>query len=174
MLQYHTGISSCLAYDVDKLLTTSDMYDNNLVDGVQFNNMWPFPDQLRKIKDKRPELALILHLFPNCADGNCHDYIVEKVSRKYDFVDYLIVVGSADNCIDTNMMCATELYKKLKRNGHQTMGFSDVVNGDDVRKKVTQIREAVGDKDFCLNAEGSSNRAKVASYLKGTSEALLQ
>lgn len=191
VMHYFTKNPDRLSVEVSKLLSTNNMYDNGLVNGMQLNGIWPSVTgsiEAQRIKASYPELKIILQLKPSASNGMSEGEALQRLVSAYSpSVDYVLLDASGGLAKELDITSASNAYDLLRSNGFDKgVGFAGGFNGENVYGKVNALKDFMRDDDFSIDAEGglrdklgdgygndALNMAKVKSYIEGAARVLL-
>ncbi|MFC1803353.1 hypothetical protein ACFL0D_05235 [Thermoproteota archaeon] len=159
------------------------IYDDHCK-SVQFNIGWPNAEQVEIIKDKFPEMQIVLQLLDRMSD-NKKGELVERI-KKLDNLDYILIDPSAGKQVEFDIDRSLHQYFVLKDKFPSiTLGFAGGLTGENLARKIKKIIEKTGDSNFCIDAEGGLrtqigeefaydvlDMKKVRCYLKAASSVL--
>ena len=188
-IHYNTRNREGLSDEVHALLEHDKISERELCDGLQLNVTWPDPVQVREIKDRYPELKLIISLSRDAmglpANPIPPKEIAERASVYSDAADYVLVDPSGGWGIPFDADHAASVYEALSDYVPAARGFAGGLSGENARETVSRLSEALGSVDFSIDAEsllrdpvgpgyGNDilNQGKVHSYLTGVSRVL--
>ncbi len=169
---HHIEMSWQLVHEIVTVLDYEGIYKNGLIGGVQINGSFPFPFEVKKLKDDYPELRITLQVHPS--KGSIRD-MAKYLAKNYKAVDYVIIDPSEGKGIELDVAQTVRTYNILKDNGfNANIVLAGNLNGDNVIKKITEFKRLLKSDDFSLDAEsGVRSISKVKSYLRGAAEGLL-
>ncbi len=184
-VHYYTTRAESIVSEISKIMDNCEVYDRDMIGGLQINHIFPKPDQVRELKNRYPKLKIILQISPS---PDTITELAENMASKYANVDYLILDPSHGKGVDLNLEEVLAAFRILRKSGVQSeVVFSGGFNGSNVRERVSKIADSLGYMDFSIDAEGGLrdrlgdgfgndvlNLDKVRSYLRGASEAFLQ
>lgn len=170
---HHIEMSWQLVHEIVTVLDYEGIYKNGLIGGIQINGAFPFPFEVKKLKDDYPELRITLQVHPN--KDSVKD-MAKYLAKNYKEVDYVIIDPSEGKGIELDVAQTARIYNTLKDNGfNANIVLTGNLNGDNVSKKVSEFKELLKSDDFSLDAEsGVRGTGKVKSYLRGAAEGLLE
>lgn len=153
-IHYNTKKRHFMADEVSSVFDMDDIYESNLCRAVQLNVIWPYQEGINKIKDRYPEMKIILSLSGAATKGMTIDQIVENTAS-YSGIDYVLIDPSMGFGKDFEIDCSLKLYNALKNSGVTAcIGFAGGLSGENAREKVLQIRKRLNSDDFCIDAQG--------------------
>jgi phosphoribosylanthranilate isomerase len=193
-IHYYTKNRERLVDEISSVLDMEEIYKRKLVEGVQINLVWPSQEEVKAIKEKYPELKIILSVSPKTTEGMTMNQVAERLVAGYSNVDYLILDASGGRGIVFDPSEMIKTYATLKDHGVTSkIVFSGGLGGDNVKERLALLENAAGTKKFSIDAEGglrdkimidgkpaegygadTLSFAKVEAYLKGASEMLLR
>jgi hypothetical protein len=185
-IHYYTKNKDRLLLEIHRVMGLDGIYSKGLVKGLQINGIWPKTEEMEEIKAVYPELKVVLQISPKVTEGMTTDQVAKKIAKRYADFDYLILDASRGKGIEFDVAETASIYRNFRNHGVEArIIFAGGLNGDNVKEKVTQLKEMLGSQDFSIDAEGGLRNklgegygndlldlGKVESYLKGASEAL--
>jgi hypothetical protein len=184
-LHYYTKRPDRLLPELDRVLAHENIYEAGLVGGVQINRAFPEPREIKALKDAYPELKIVLQVYPK---EDSVAQLAEQLAREYGELDYIIVDYSHGTGTEFDARQVTATYRALRDAGVGSgITFAGGFSGENVRLKAHRLVEAVGTRDFSIDAEGGLrdragegygndmlNLGKVESFLRGSFEELVR
>lgn len=186
-LHYYTKEPERLVGELETLLKLDRIYEKGLVGGVQINRVWPKTSQISEIRNNFPELKIILQMSSVVTGDMTVPQVADKLAKDYAGIEYIILDSSHGKGIEFDTAESTSTCQTFRNGGVQsTIVFAGGFNGDNVKDKVTRLKEAFRSQDFSIDAEGGLrdkvgegygddvlNLDKVKAYLNGASEVFL-
>jgi len=186
-IHYYTKERDKLLAELFSAIGYNFVYSAKLIGGIQINEFIPTPKQVRDIRSGYPELKIILQISPKSSEGLGDVEMAQKLVKDYQDVDYLILDSSRGMGIEFNTEKVTATYNMFRAHGiRSNIIFTGGFNGENTKEKISQLKVAVGNQNFSIDAEGGLrdrvgdgygndilNLKKVEGYLRGASERLL-
>ena len=169
---------------IERVLEYESIYDSGLVGGVQINGAFPEPDSVEELRNSYPSLKLALQVNPGTMEI---ETMAKTLAGYYKGLDYVLFDSSGGRGLELDVGRIAAAYRALKDSGSEAgVVFAGGLAGGNVTHKIKLLAEAIGERGFSIDAEGGLrdrvgegygndmlNMDKVASYLRGASEALL-
>lgn len=184
-VHYFTRTPEKLVPEVISVLR-GDLNVGNLIGCLQINGVWPTAEQISEIRASNAGLDIILQVSPQVTTGLRPVQIADKIAKDYpEGIEYLILDPSRGRGLEFDMSNQFQTYLAIRSIGIKSeIIFAGGFNGENVRDKVLQLRRALADQSFSIDAEGGLrdkigegygndvlNMEKVEAYLRGASEA---
>lgn len=184
MIHYNSKEMSTLADQIK--LVFDGIYQEELCRAVQLNIVWPDTCQVKEIKSKFPELAIVFQASHKATDGKTASETVEKIKTYGDAISYVLIDPSSGRGIEFDIDNSLALYQEIKEKMPAvTIGFAGGFTGLNVEKRVAEIIARTGATDFCIDSEGGLrdklsneygddvlNMQKVREYVKAAAKVL--
>ncbi len=183
-VHYYTKRTDRLVQEIEMVLEYEGIYDSGLVGGVQINGAFPEPDSVEGLRNSYPSLKLALQVNP---DTMKIETMAKTLARYYKGLDYVLFDSSGGRGLELDVGRIAAAYRALKDGGSEAgVVFAGGLAGGNVAHKIKLLAEAMGEREFSIDAEGGLrdrvgegygndmlNMDKVAAYLGGASKALL-
>lgn len=161
MIHYNSREMDSLSDQVTKIFDR--IYDKSLCRAIQLNIVWPEIGQVKKIKDKFPEMRIVLQASHKVMENKTAKKIVNEITNYGDSLDYVLIDPSGGRGLRFDLESSLALYKELKAKLPKlTIGFAGGFTGGNVGRIVKQLINKIGRTDFCIDAEGGL-RDKISS-----------
>ncbi len=131
--------------------------------GIQINVSWPNPRDINKLKTTYPRLKTILQV--------SNFFLLEKRIKNYN-VDYILIDTSHGKGIEFEINDVIKIYETIHKNNPAIIGFAGGLSPENVRKKISSLKEKLNTKNFCIDAQKRLRTndlldiTKVKKYLK--------
>jgi phosphoribosylanthranilate isomerase len=177
-IHYNSKEVNTLSSQIEKVF--DDIYENHLCRGIQLNIPFPPINEVEKIKQKFPDMKIIFQANHTVLDSGTSIEVTQKIKSYEKIINYVLLDPSGGQGLEFNLEKSIELYKNINKIcPNLTIGFAGGLNGTNVSKRITDISQTLGHKDFCIDAEGGLrdkitieygddllNIEKVRSYLQ--------
>lgn len=178
-IHYTTNEKETIADQVYKIFN-GELYENNLCRTVQLNIAWPDINQVAKIKEIFPEINIVFQLSRKSTKNKTHKDISEGIKYYGNYIDYVLIDFSGGRGVPIDVENSFKLYEEIKdKLPDVTIGFAGGLTGENASKIIKELFDKIGDKGFCIDAEGGLrdkitaideddllNISKVRSYLQ--------
>jgi phosphoribosylanthranilate isomerase len=151
MIHYNSRKVDSLSEQVSKLF--DGIYENRLCQAIQLNIHWPDIRQVKKIKDKYPDMRIVFQSSAEAMRGSTPREIARGIARYEDLLSYVLIdpSGGRGDLFDSESSVA--LYSELKdKCPDLTVGFAGGLNGDNATRELERIVSRVGG-DICVDVE---------------------
>ncbi|MBI4145780.1 hypothetical protein HY489_00410 [Candidatus Woesearchaeota archaeon] len=177
MVHYGTPDASTLVEQVVRLM--SGFYDSGLCRRLQLNVDLPSRDDVCRIKERFPELSVVLPCSPMSASAEA----VAGFQQYAGLVDGVLIDSSQGTGSEFDVGSAYAFYRAFKTAmPAASVGFAGGLDGANVQRKIGELSILIGGFGFNIDAEGRlrdklSNRkgddvlnlSKTADYIRGAS-----
>ncbi len=184
MIHYNTKEMETLYEQVSKIF--NGIYDSNLCHAIQMNIVWPDAIQVKKIKDRFPNLSIVFQASHNAMADKSPKDIVDRLQSYGSSLNYVLIDPSGGRGLEFDLESSLAVYSELREQlPRLTVGFAGGFTGENVAIRLKNIIERTGDERFCIDAEGGLrdkitseygddllNIAKVKAYLKSASSVI--
>lgn len=161
------------------------LYSSHLCRSVQLNIVWPDNGEVRKIREKFPEMLVVFQASQKVIEGGSPKEVAARISAYGEAVSYVLVDPSGGRGKPFNIEKAVELYEALNEKiPRVVLGFAGGLTGDNVEQRVRDLISRIGMAGFCIDAEGGLrdkvsgeygddilNLSKVRAYLRSAAKA---
>lgn len=152
MIHYNSREKATLSSQVEKIF--NQIYNNSLCRALQLNIVWPDVNEVKKIKDKFPEMILVFQASHNAVLGKAESEVADKIALYGKNIDYVLIDPSGGRGLEFDLNHSLSLYNKLKKSvSYLTMGFAGGFTGENVRKRIDSLTVSIGNDNFCIDAE---------------------
>jgi len=172
MIHYETSNPDKLAEQVSQIF--EEFYDLNLCKAIQLNMAKPNPNEVKKIKNKFPQLKIVFQLRPEIINSLSYQEIANIINEYGDSLSYILIDPSCGTGLEFDPKKSLELYNFLTRNFPKiTFGFAGGLNGTNLKEKIIPIINSIGNSNFCIDVESGVRNiqdeldfSKVEAYLR--------
>ena len=182
MLHYSPGKlgEDTLVNDIDLLVEKAGGQES--IEAIQLNAVWPSKKNLGRIKERHPMTDLCLKVGRNAVIGRNMREIVKAVRDREKFLSYVLIDQSRGQGRELDSQLTGRLFGEFLYNyADVTVGFAGGLGGDNIERKVWEIRQMVGwttefffDAEERLRTRDNLNSQKVWHYLDKAQEALVE
>lgn len=156
------------------------IYGENICRAVQLNIPWPEVKQLRRIKDEKPDLKIIMQLSSRSLKDRTPEEVVKLFEKYCGIAEYALIdtSGGRGEPFDQNVVVPYYLTLQAAY-PNLSLGVAGGLSGENVIEKCREFSILVGTENFSIDAEGklrdqlspkygddTYNPRKVESYLK--------
>jgi phosphoribosylanthranilate isomerase len=184
MVHYNSREISTLTDQVCRIF--DGVYQEGLCRAVQLNIVWPDATQVKRIKEKFPELQIVFQASHKAMEGKSPAQICEGIREYGDAISYALIDPSGGRGLEFDINSSLVVYQELRETTPAiTVGFAGGLTGANVEERVKSILSRTGSPDFCIDAEcglrdklsdaygdDSLNIQKVKAYLQAASSVL--
>ncbi len=161
VIHFSSRNSEQLEHNIDRLMETRNMYEENLCHGLQVNfTLGRIPKEVfQRIRTKYPNLGLIL---PVHADDN----IASDLTDYGNFVDYAFVDESHGKGKTMNVSACSKTGKLIMRETKLKPAFAGGLSPKNVANTVQQLKTGLGTPKFSIDAESGlrSGERKISVF----------
>jgi phosphoribosylanthranilate isomerase len=142
------------------------LYYDGLCNALQLNIPWPNVGEVTKIKNKFPNMKVVFQASRNIAESSSPGNVASRIASSYDgLVDYVLIDPSGGKGKPFDLEKSLKLYDALKEKVPSiTVGFAGGFDGNNVTDRLKSLIERIGDKDFCIDAEGGLRKKLSNAY----------
>jgi len=133
MIHYHTTNREGLAEEVNNLFNMNHLYRDSFCRALQINMTWPDVDQIKKIKDRYPEMEVLLSITGTAIKGKTPGEIADRAATYDGLVDYVLVDPSGGRGVSFDHRQCSEIMKGVRERMPETaIGVAGGFSGDNV------------------------------------------
>lgn len=184
MIHYNTKDESTLASQIERVF--EPIYSEGLCRALQLNIPWPDLSQLNIIKEKYPELKILLQL-SSMAMAEKSIIGIADLTKNYDtLIDYILIDPSGGRGKEFNIDFSVNLYQELNSKlPDKIVGFAGGLKDENVEDIIKSLTKKLQTTNFSIDAEGALrdklskeygddllNLKKVKFYLRNASKVL--
>lgn len=183
-VHYNTQDKTTLKEQIEVLL--KGLRGEGLCHGIQFNIAWPEVDQLKAIKDKNPDLALIFQLSNKAMKGKSQEELLFLLSIYKNIVSYVLVDPSGGRGVSFAEKEIAPIVSSFQKEFPEiTIGVAGGFTGENVEERIKSLTQKLGNNNFSIDAEGGLrdkitknygddiySREKVEGYIKNAAKTL--
>ncbi len=186
MIHYNSREQDTLAEQVGQIFQNG-MYDSGLCRALQLNVAWPKKRQVGKIKEKFPEMQIVLQVSAGAMQDRTAKGVAECVDEYGRMIDYVLIDPSGGKGQEFDVGRSVKVYRALNDLDDRefTIGFAGGLKAENVYERVGAVSDWLDTKNFCIDAEGGLrdklspeygddllNQEKVRDYLQGAAKIL--
>lgn len=161
MIHYNSKETSTLSDQITQIF--DGIYDDGLCRAIQLNIFWPDVDQVRRIKDKFPEMQIVFQASHKAMEYKSPEEIANGIKSYGDSLSYVLIDPSGGRGLLFDLENSLAVYSELKEQVPDlTIGFAGGFTGKNVAPRLAEIIERTGETGFCIDAEGGL-RDKISS-----------
>ena len=160
MIHYHPEAKEKLEEEVSRVFDTAGIYKQGLCRAVQLNCAWPEPTQLEALKNKFPDLVMVIQL-PRAAIETLQPRQLAERAREYAaFADYFLVDGSGGFGIEFQHEKSIEILHALGEEvPGASLGIAGGLGNHNVYDRVKKLRIQLGN-EFNIDAQNKLRRER--------------
>lgn len=144
-----------LADQIEALMTAHEMYGSGLCRVVQLNMVWPRPEEMRRAKERLPDLKLILPVPPRVLRKRTPEQVAERLAAYRDVADVVLLDPSGGAGRPFTAEFIAPFYRAtVDTLPAVTVGLAGGFNADNVEARIVELAATLGSADFCIDAEG--------------------
>ncbi len=184
MVHYNSREISTLSDQVYRIF--NHLYRDDVCKAVQLNITWPDIKQVKQIKKDFPEMQIVFEANKTVLEGKSAGDVAQGIKQYGSLIDYVLIDPSEGNGEEFDVNNSIHIYQELKdRLQNVTIGFAGGFTGENVEERVQRLASALGNTDFCIDAQGKLrdkvgeaygqdklNIKKVKAYLQNASKIL--
>lgn len=153
MIHYNSREIETLSKQVEKIF--SQIYDNSLCRALQLNIAWPDVNEIKKIKDKFPEMQIVFQASEKAMFGKSDSEIAGGIALYGNNIGYVLIDPSGGRGLQFDLNKSLSLYNELRKSVSSVIiGFAGGFNGDNARQRIANLTKSIGNDNFCIDAEG--------------------
>ncbi len=182
MVHYNSREPLTLAHQLHRILESS----RGKCQGVQLNISWPGIEELTRARENSRYADFVIQLSHSAMQDLNPEEIARRVKRYVTVADYTLIDPSGGRGKEFDLENSLAIYQALKLHVPNTqVGFAGGFTEDNVKARLQTLRQRLGTKTFCIDAEGGLrdklsdspaddvlNMHKVRAYLEKAAEAL--
>jgi phosphoribosylanthranilate isomerase len=183
MIHYNSREPVTLIQQLEEILRDCE----GLCKSIQLNIAWPKKETLTKVREMSKNTDFVIQLSHGAMSGLTPQDIAKRVGDYEHLADYVLIDPSGGRGKEFNLENSLAIYEALRQKApNSQIGFAGGFTGENVRERVRTLREKLGTKDFCIDAEGGLrdklsdkpaddvlNMSKLRSYLQEAALALV-
>lgn len=168
-IHFRTKQPESLVEDVTRLFDHNHLYDARIATGIQLNMLWPDPAHLDQIKNRMPDLQIVLQLGTRALNQSSRMDIANSLTEYADLVDYVLLdpSGGIGRPFDTD-----DLVPYFQTSRHMLPGqpiiFAGGFNNLNVTSRLTYLYNRIQTTDFGIDAEGGLRVDRAGKVHGGT------
>jgi len=153
MVHYNSKEPDSLSDQVFKIF--NEIYETDLCRAIQLNIVWPNINQVTKIKEKYPDMQIVFQASHRAMDGKTPTQITKGIKEYGNLINYVLIDPSGGRGLEFDLDSSISLYSKLMEQcPNLIIGFAGGFTGENVSLKTRELIEGIGNKNFCIDAEG--------------------
>lgn len=179
MIHYFTSDRDRLSDEIGML------FDYTGAQNLQLNAYWPDVEQIKRIRDRAPNILITIQLPKEALEENC--IMVRERLRLYEgLIDYALIDPSGGTGSDIKLSLAARYLESIDQIPTITAGFAGGLGPDNVIPYVAKVKENMHCdycgrdpvRSFCIDAQGKLrdenglNMGLVENYLKNAVKAM--
>ena len=184
MLHYNSRERNTLSDQINKLF--EGIYKSGLCKALQLNIVWPNVDQIKRIKDKFPEMKIVFQASGSAMRKKSSQEVAEGIEAYGNSIDYVLIDPSGGSGRPFRLDNFLGTFREINSTSpHLSLGFAGGFDGKNVSSRVKEIIDKTGSNSFSIDAEGGLrdkiseaygndllNMKKVGDYLRSVSTVL--
>jgi len=155
VIHYNTGNTDTISRQVENIFLKENIYKDNICRMIQLNIGNPELVQIMKIKDKFPDLIIILQVPLWIEEYRNIDKLSEFLMKYTTFINHYILDpsgGRGTGITDDNIILFKDLHSK--RIMTESFIFAGGLSGKNVYLYIKQLQEIFHHSNFSIDAEG--------------------
>lgn len=150
MIHYNSREKGTLLSQLEKILEKSRMCQ-----GIQLNIPWPDIETIKKTRETSKYVDFVIQLSGGAMKDLSPEQIAREVGKYGILANYTLIDPSGGKAKEFDIESSLTIYQELNVHAPNTrVGFAGGFTGDNVRVRVKKLRERLGTKVFCIDAEG--------------------
>lgn len=163
MVHYNSKEMDTLSNQIAQIF--DGVYEDGLCRAIQLNIVWPNIDQVARIKEQFPDMRIVFQASHKSMDGRTPSQIAEGVRAYRDSLSYVLIDPSGGRGVPFDLESSVAIYSELREQCPDlTIGFAGGFTGENVAPRLREIIQKIGEKDFCIDAEGGLRDKVTAAY----------
>lgn len=163
MVHYNSKEMDTLSNQIAQIF--DGVYEDGLCRAIQLNIVWPNINQVAKIKEQFPDMRIVFQASHKAMDGRTPSQIAEGVRAYRDSLSYVLIDPSGGRGVPFDLESSVAIYSELREQCPDlTIGFAGGFTGENVALRLREIIQQIGEKDFCIDAEGGLRDKVTAAY----------
>lgn len=154
VLHYNTHERENLSGQISAIFGDTGIYDEELSQAIQLNIFWPDVNEVKKVKDKFPEMKIILQLGRRILENEDRFEIVERLKKYAADINYVLIDPSGGKGVSLNVKDFAPLYRLIR---YEFPNLGIALAGGISDKNVTEILEEItrslATDEFSIDAE---------------------
>jgi len=152
MIHYNTKQTDTLSEQIEMIF--DGLYETELCRSLQLNIVWPEINQVKKIKEKHPDMLIVFQASHKAMEGRTPEQIAKGIKEYNGLIEYVLIDPSGGRGMPFDLETSLKIYSQIKeKNPNLTIGFAGGLSGENVASRVNDIIKKIGN-DFCIDAEG--------------------
>lgn len=153
-IHYRTPDKRNLADQIIQVFENDDIYKNGLCRTVQLNMRWPNKEELEKIKEKMPDLNVILQVGPSILHQQDRFEIATQIKDYGNLIDYVLIDPSGGVGKEADPDFYSSIYRPINHNApNKAIILAGGLNNHNVLPKLQEFEYSLDTKDFGIDAE---------------------
>ncbi len=162
MIHYSTKKTDTLANQIFQVF--DGIYDEELCRAVQLNIVWPDVHEVKKIKDKFPDMQIVLQISKQI-NNDSPKKIAETIGTYENSLSHILIDPSIGMGIPFNIDKSTAIYSEIKEQFPELIvGFAGGFAGENVQSKLEQIIKKLNSTDFFIDIEKGARDEITPAY----------
>lgn len=184
MVHYNTRETSTLADQVTDLY--QGIYEEELCRALQLNVTWPEVRQVARIKEKFPDMQIVLQASQAAMKDKTSRTIAQKIKGYGNVISYVLIDPSGGRGKEFDEAISLLIYQSVRKEcPHVRIGFAGGFTGENIAERVKRLEAEIKGSNFCVDAEGGLrdkitskygddvlNMQKVRKYVRSASTVL--
>ena len=127
----------------------------HLCRAIQLNIVWPGITEVKKVKDRFPEMQIVFQASHSAMAGKTPADIARGIKGYGDSLSYVLIDPSGGRGLEFDLDASVNLYFELREQCPDlTIGFAGGFNEGNVLERLKEIVSKTSTEGFCIDAEG--------------------
>ena len=157
MIHYFTRDVEGLVDQIEDVFSIDDMYKNGDCRALQLNMAWPKIKDLEKIRNKFPDMQIVLSVNKEAMQDS-YDNIIENTKKYNGIIEYALIDPSGGKGKNYSPIESGVIYSGLEDVLPQaTLGFAGGLSGDNLERQLSDLQASYQEpfySPFSIDAQG--------------------